>query len=501
MKSITAIRVAEEWKHYKKIIVLVPASLKNNFRDELRTMATGNEYIKSDERKKILELTPNSIEYNNIIKKSNERIDRYYNIYSYNKFIELAQNNKINLKNTLLIIDEIQNMVSEKGTFYEILYNQINKAPDDLRILLLSATPMFDKPNEIALTLNLLRLPVKMPIDKEFNKTFIEIKKTTSHKYNYHIKNIKLFKSLIKGYISYFRGAPDFVFPETNIKYVKCEMSEFQYNAYSQVIKSETNMSRIKYDVAKELSVKDLSNNFFIGTRLVSNIVFPNKKINESGYNSFKDKYIINELEKYSIKFAKIMKKINKKEKIFIYSGFKGYGGIKSLVKVLEAFGFKNYINNGCGLKRFALWTGDQNNKLKNEIKTIFNRKDNYNGSKLKIIIGSPAIKEGVSFMDLKQIHILEPYWNYQRLFQIIGRGSRFCSHKNLPIEERKLKVYIYISVYKNIETIDLYLNYLAKQKYKIIKEFEKIIKEVAIDCELNYYANFNKNEPIRCDN
>ncbi|ARF08889.1 SNF2-like helicase [Catovirus CTV1] len=503
-KSITAIRVAEEWKHYKKIMVLVPASLKGNFRGELRTPATGNEYLKKEEREKLSKLQPNDSEYTEIIKKSDERIDKYYTIYSYNKFTELALDGKINLKNTLLIIDEIQNMVSEEGNFYNVLYEQISNAPKDLRIILLSATPMFDKPHEIALTMNLLRLPKEMPTGRKFDKSFIQIKKTVSGKYNYHLKNVDQFKQYIRGYISYFQGAPSYVFPETKIKYIKCEMSDFQFQAYRDVIRGEErnyDMSRIKYDIAEELSVRDLPNNFFIGTRIVSNIVFPNKKINEAGYNSLKEKHIKEQLEKYSIKFFKIIKKIRKKEKIFIYSGFKGYGGIKSLVKVLETFGYKNYLEHGQGTKRFALWTGDQNIKQKNEIKAIYNQKSNMDGSKLKIIIGSSAIKEGVSLLGLKQIHILEPYWNFQRLFQVIGRGSRFCSHKDLPIEERYLNVYIYVATREEIETVDLYLNYLAKQKLKLVREFEKIVKEAAIDCELNYYANINENEePIVCD-
>ena len=60
-------------------------------------------------------------------------------------------NKRIKLDNTLLIIDEVQNIVSEHGTFYKTIYNSIKKAPDNNRIILLSGTPIFDKPSEIAL--------------------------------------------------------------------------------------------------------------------------------------------------------------------------------------------------------------------------------------------------------------------------------------------------------------------------------------------------------------
>lgn len=499
-KTLSAISVAEEWKHFKKIMVLVPASLKGNFRDELRTPATKSEYIKQSERDQIKKLHPSSKEYKDIIKKSDERIDKYYTIYSYNKFAELSINNEINLKNTLLIIDEIQNMVSEGGTFYSALYDQIKKAPSDLRILLLSATPMFDKPQEIALTLNLLRLPKEMPVGRDFEKKFIKITETVNGKYNYKIKNTELFKKYVKGYVSYFRGAPPYVFPEMKMKYVKCEMSEFQYGAYRSVVKNEEKQYKLSR-MAKEMSVGNLPNDFFIGTRVVSNIVFPNKKINEEGFESFKGKHITDKLDQYSIKFSKIIKKISKAEKIFIYSGFKEYGGLKSLVRVLDELGYKNYLEHGEGRKRYAVWSGDENIKKKNEIKAVYNSDKNIDGSKLKIILGSPSIKEGVSFKSCRQVHVLEPYWNMARIQQVVGRASRFCSHKDLPSDQRNVKVYIYIATYKEEDTVDNYIHYLSKQKNKLVLDFEEVIKEAAVDCEINKNANvFGDDDNIVCD-
>jgi hypothetical protein len=138
----------------------------------------------------------------------------------------------------ILIVDEIQNMVSETGTFYDVLYNTIQDAPSELRIILLSATPMFDRPVEIALTMNLLRIPFELPTGIEFERMFI---KTTNVKgrYVYTAKNLDIFKERIKGYVSYFRGSPPYVFPETTIKFVKCEMEEFQYKSYVTVMQEE----------------------------------------------------------------------------------------------------------------------------------------------------------------------------------------------------------------------------------------------------------------------
>ena len=508
-KTCTGIRIAEEWKNYRNIVVVVPASLKGNFRNELRSMCAGNSYLKSNERVELAKLHPSSQEYKNIIATSDARIDKYYSIYSYNKFTNLAQSGDLSLRNSILIIDEIQNMVSEDGTYYNVLYDLIKNAPAELRTVLLSATPMFDKPIEIALTMNLLRIPNELPTGTAFTKKFIKIAKTRTGKYNYRAKNLDLFKEHIKGYVSYFRGAPPHVFPELTIRYVKCEMGEYQYNAYKAVLHNEekeqnlTSLQKTKKRLAKALTVGNLPNNFFIGTRMVSNIVFPNKKINEEGFRSFKGKHVTQNLEKYSIKFSKIMNKIQKMAgKAFVYSGFKEFGGIHSFTRVLDEFGYKNYIEYGSGKKRYAVWSGDENIAQKEEIKAVYNRIDNLNGSKIKVLLGSPSIKEGVSLTAVRQVHVMEPYWNRARMEQVIGRASRFCSHKDVPEEKRNVKVYIYISTHKHIrETVDEYINYLSIQKNKLIGEFETAIKESAIDCAINKNANvFVGEADIKCD-
>jgi superfamily II DNA or RNA helicase len=513
-KTCSAVRIAEEWKKYKKIVVVVPASLKGNFRNELRSPCAGNSYLKQSEREQLSQLHPSDPIYKEIIKKSDERIDEYYEIYSYNKFVDLVYSKELNLKNSVILVDEVHNMVSEDGTFYDALYKAIHDAPKDLRVVILSATPMFDKPSEFALTMNLLRLPKELPTGNDFIKKFIKLKKKIIENENgeeeekiiMKAKNLELFKERIKGYVSYFRGAPPYVFPEMKIKYIKCEMSDFQYNAYNGVLKNEAklhDMSRIKSKMAlKALSVNKLPNNFFIGTRMVSTIVFPNKLTGEEGFKSFKGKHITEKLHIYSTKFDTIIKKINSSGgKIFVYSAFKEYGGIKSFVRVLEEFGYLNYTQHGEGKKRFAVWSGDEDIKLKEEIKSVYNQKVNLNGSKIKLLILSPAATAGISLFGVRQAHILEPTWNWSKMQQIIGRGSRFCSHKDLPEEKRNIKVYIYLAVHKDAEeTIDQYVSNMAKQKNKLIQEFEQAVKEVAVDCTINKNANvFGEEDAIQC--
>jgi superfamily II DNA or RNA helicase len=491
-KTCTAINIAEKFKNTMKLMIVLPAALIGNFRNELRSDCPGLDfYLKTKEKNKLSHLNPKDIEFKEIIKKSDERIDKYYTIYSYNKFIDLAQNNKIKLKNTLLIIDEIQNMISLKGTFYRTLKELIFKSDETLKVILLTATPMFDRPNEIALTLNLLRPKILLPIGTDFNNTFLKIEKNNK----YSATNLDEFKNLTKGMISYYRGAPPYTYPKLEFNTVKCNMDSFQYKSYL------TSLSLIEENIKgsfKNVDILNLPSDFFLGVRMLSNIAFPNKSIGNLGYSSFKNDHLqLQNIKKYSIKFYKIIKKIKLSTgPTFVYSNFKDYGGIKSFVKFIEAHGFKNYKTFGPGTKRFSIWSGDEPHHIKEEIKYVFNQKNNSNGSQIKIMIGTPSIKEGVSLLRVEQIHILEPYWNIARIQQIIGRGVRFCSHSDLPKSKQIVEVFLYLATHpKEEQTIDEYIWSIAKKKYKLIEEFEFALKENAIDCQLFHARNYYKKD------
>jgi len=479
-KTCAGVKICEEWKHKKNIVVVVPASLVGNFYKELRSECADEEYLTNKERKVLSNLDPHETEYKRIINKAKERIDKYYNIMSYHKFVSLASEKKINLKNSLILIDEVQNIVSEGGTFYTTFMKAIHSAPADLRVVVLSATPIFDRPMELGLTLNLLRPDTEFPVGSKFNEMFIKTKRNKNGETIYEVKNINKLKSMLNGYISFYKGAPDHVFPKKNLKLVKCQMSRFQYEAYRTVMEQEG------YGRFGESDILDLPNNFLIGPRIISNVAFPNKGINEDGFDSFKGKALDFDLLKiYSIKFYKIMKKIKSCQgTVFVYSSFKEFGGLKSFIKVLEYHKYKDFNDNGKGKLRYAVWSGDETAEKKELIKDFFNKKENEDGSMLKVLLGSPAIKEGVSLLRVKQVHILEPYWNMSRLEQIIGRAIRFCSHKDVPLQEREVKVYIYIATgLKSTElTVDKHIMSLCFKKKELTDQFETVMKEMAVD-------------------
>ena len=75
------------------------------------------------------------------------------------------------------------------------------------------------------------------------------------------------------------------------------------------------------------------------------------------------------------------------------------------------------------------------------------------------------------------------------RIDQVIGRVVRYCSHKDLPREEREVDIYIYLTIDKpNEMSIDQKIMSLALRKQELIDQFNIVLQKSAID----YYL-FNK--------
>jgi hypothetical protein len=444
-KTCTAIQIAEKFKDKYKIMCVLPASLIGNFINELYSECG---------------------KYKNI-----NDIEKYYIIYSHNIFVKKINKKEFELDNTLLIIDEIQNMISSEGVFYDTLKTHIINANNTFKLIMLTGTPIIDNPNEIALTLNLLRPRIPLPIDDEFSKTFFKKFKTESGSFIYKFINEDLFTNLTKNLVSYYRGAPPIAYPKVKLETINCTMGHFQQSTYIATLQSQKNKKILSHDPL------DLDqNSFYIKSRMASNIAFPNNR-----YDLFKNEINVDNIKEYSIKFYNLIEHIKKSNnKMFIYSNFI-LSGIKPLALLLELIGYKNYLKEGPGDKRYCIWSGDETKEIKEKIKLEFNKKENTYGQQIQIFLGSPAAREGITLKSVKEVHIMEPYWNLSRIKQIIGRVVRHCVHLDLPKDEWFVTVYIYLANY-----IDEYIWKIAKNKQVLIKKFEQCLKENAIESDSN---------------
>jgi hypothetical protein len=161
---------------------------------------------------------------------------------------------------------------------------------------------------------------------------------------------------------------------------------------------------------------------------------------------------------------------------------------------------------------RYCMITGDPRLSPNNdfEVKGLTNddkQNGNIHGHKIKVVLISKAGSEGIDLKFIRQVHILEPWYNMNRLDQIIGRAVRNFSHKDLPFEKRNVQIFMYGTLLEDSEeeAADLYVYRVAEYKAIQIGRVSRILKETAVDCIINHdqtnftqeKLNANIDEPI----
>ena len=297
------------------------------------------------------------------------------------------------------------------------------------------------------------------------------------------------------------REFSNFVFPE-----------EIERPFVKRFIKLFTNKKKKSNEIsAEELKILEKENTMQEQNK---NVVGKDKKLIEKAINELsrkKDEYLKdtdNGLRKYSPKMAKMLEIINTSPGlVFVYSAFRTLEGIEVFKLVLEANGYKQYRvgeSNKSEKVKFAIWSGTESEEERQDILKVFTSYDNRYGEKIKILLATSAGAEGIDLKNIRQVHVMEPYWHEVRVDQVIGRANRMKSHVDLPKQDWTVDVYRYHTVFdkeqrevaKEKITTDEFIYDKAMKKLKVTDEIKKTLKEIAVDCTLNAVDN---GKDIKC--
>tara|TARA_B100000424_G_scaffold155175_1_gene118665 strand:- start:33481 stop:37053 length:3573 start_codon:yes stop_codon:yes gene_type:complete len=202
------------------------------------------------------------------------------------------------------------------------------------------------------------------------------------------------------------------------------------------------------------------------------------------------------EIEKYSPKINSIIDSIKESTGIIlIYSNYLE-AGLIPLALALEEQGIKRYGETPSLLKsstssshfKYIIISGDKKLSPNNnrELNACTNS-SNKNGDDIKVVLISRAGTEGLDFKNIRQTHILEPWYNMNRIQQTIGRAVRTKSHCQLPFIERNVMIFLYGTILSNdTESTDLYIYRRAEEKAIQIGKVSRLLKQNAVDCLLN---------------
>jgi hypothetical protein len=222
----------------------------------------------------------------------------------------------------------------------------------------------------------------------------------------------------------------------------------------------------------------------------------------------------------YSSKIKNICDNIYKSEGIILIYSFYIEGGVIPMALALESMGFTRYgtkarslfnvppdgVRNIDGITsrdrsemkanetffpaKYVIISGEAALSPDNigDVKAASNEA-NFDGRFVKVIIISKSGTEGLDFKNIRQTHILEPWYNINLIEQTIGRAVRNCSHKDLEFEKRNVQIFLHgsiLSATPTQEAADIYMYRLSERKARYIGEVSRVLKENAVDCILN---------------
>mgnify|MGYP006317252759 CR=1 FL=1 len=175
---------------------------------------------------------------------------------------------------------------------------------------------------------------------------------------------------------------------------------------------------------------------------------------------------------KYSAKYHRVLVDLieNTKKnmgKVMIVHQYVKIAGILFIQEMLKLNGFIDEFSGPtdstlcvvCGQKlkehksqhdflpaRYISAHGDVDKSMMDKSIEKYNSPDNSFGHKYKVLIGSKMIKESYDFKDVQHEWVVHPAANISTLIQIFGRSSRKNSHANLPPQYQRVFRRIYVS-------------------------------------------------------
>lgn len=207
-------------KIVKKIIVITPTSLQENFKTQMRS-------------------------YNDDIDFDN------YTFYTIQGLVSLLQSGKHveDSANSLLIIDEAHNIRTVEGTRYKYIFKYAKKAE---KVLLLTATPLINYNHDIINLISLINAEKPISIN-DFEELLLKENKNKLKKY---LDNVFSF---------YIKENNDINFPTKKIVEIYLKMDKSYLSMYSDIENGEAN--KIPDFKGKNIQV------FYNGVRRASNII------------------------------------------------------------------------------------------------------------------------------------------------------------------------------------------------------------------------------------
>ena len=469
-------------------------------------------------------------------------IDEFYDFTGYIEFSNMIERQSLALSaddlaawirrtfnGKLLIIDEAHNLRegnSDVGfKLVSAALTKVVKIAEGMTLVLLTATPMYDSFGEIIFLLNLFLWNDKRQApDRRFlitnifntNGTFIDPEAEAR------------FRGYCHDYISFIRGENPFTFPFRLPPPREMIALLDRKTAFKGKTKKITEPRKYLPLAVSYVKSPQKERVAAVSGKNVQEDMIPTIVVSPDGraitkcfdkstdmvraqyrYAAGVESFLSpSNIGNHAAKFATILKCIQESKGIvFVYSNYVR-GGALQFAMALEEHGYEPAVGlkllenpsgefaggaGGGAVGRYAFLTSDMTDR---QLQTLIRRlrnPANALGQDIRVVIASPLVSEGIDLKNIRQIHILDPWYNMSRMEQIIGRGLRNCSHAGLPFAEQNCTVYLHITRYEDsaTETYDEYVyRVFVEAKAKSIAVVKRVLEESAVDCMTQLSTN-----------
>lgn len=348
--------------------------------------------------------------------------------------------------------------------------------------LLLTGTPFYNHPHDIASLVNIAAGERVLPAERaEFEEKYVEnvapkpgfVARTfrgVKPGETKSLKNTKELQELLQKWVDYHENTPE-GFAARNDVTIETPLTKAQLKHYKHVLGDAP--AWLRHKIKKGLpptkqEAKDL-NAFLSGVRQVS--------VSPGGFDAaLTPEGAAAESSKIQEAAQRLQERLvkNPQHRAIVYSNFLD-AGIAPYSAELKRRGIAH-----------GLFTGTQSKEERNaQVRA-------YNEGKLPVLLLSSAGGEGLDLRGTRQIQLLDPHFNKEKLEQVIARGIRFKSHEHLAPEERSVDVEHYVGTMpepgrvkkllggEREKGVDEYLRQLSADKARLNEQARALLRPKA---------------------
>lgn len=320
----------------------------------------------------------------------------------------------------MLVIDEAHRIRNPQSKGYGV----VSRAKADKRMLL-TASPVYNQPEDIAPLVNLAAGKPRLPTGTQFRQRYIkQPSKGLLSAFNPWAQKepVVIRKSelggILRSWVDYEKGKEE-GFPSLTERRINVRMSDRQSKLHDMAWGRLPIVTRMRLSRGLPPERKDLSS-----------------------INQFQSQ--ARQIASSESKFTKGRAEVAPK----IRTAVSNFDRRDKRDPDHRAVVYANYLNTLQDYSRelkqkkvpHAVFTGKQSKREKDRMVR------DYNDGQLKALLISGAGAEGLDLKGTRQVQVLEPHWNEERVRQVIGRARRYRSHDHLPLGKRNVTVERYAS-------------------------------------------------------